>query len=180
MTYENGKRLAILGFGINLIIEVIYSLLSITSSLLSLNVYTPFKILSLGTLLSIGVVAFGFFVIWMCTQRTIDLVSFVALGASVFFGLLNWLGIINLYSGGILSIIFSVVVSFYFIVLAFRAKQFNTLIFVLLICAFLLNVFSGFVFNRIYNALPYFMALLINNLLYIGFAALCFIEVKSE
>ena len=112
----------------------------------------------------------------------IDLLSCGATGIAAFLGLLNSVGIINTGSQ-FGNIIFSAILSAFYIVLALRAKDFNIFISLLLVCAFIYQVFSGLFFvNFLYAqvGLPFMLIFLVWFIGYAICAGICFVEVKME
>ena len=89
MSYENGRKLTLLGFGLNLLVNILF-ILSLFISFNAIN-----TILSCGQYLSIGVAALGFLLMWLADKEMIDLLSCGATGIAAFLGLLNSVGIIN-------------------------------------------------------------------------------------
>lgn len=176
MNYENGKKLILLGFGLNLLVNVLF-ILSLFIPLNAIN-----TILSCGQYLSIGIAAFGFLLMWLADKEMIDLLSCGATGIAAFWGLLNSMGIIN--AGSQLgSIIVSAILSAFYIVLALRAKDSNVFVSLLLVCAFIYQVFSGLFFvNFLYAqvGLPFFLIFLVWFIGYAICAGICFVEVKME
>lgn len=176
MNYENGKKLTLLGFGLNLLVNVLF-ILSLFVPLNAMN-----TILSCGQYLSIGVAAFGFLLMWLADKEKIDLLSCGATGIAAFLGLLNSVGIINTGSQ-FGNIIFSAILSAFYIVLALRAKDFNIFISLFLVCAFIYQVFSGLFFvNFLYAqvGLPFLLIFLVWFIGYAICAGICFVEVKME
>ena len=176
MNYENRKKLALLGFGLNLLVNVLF-ILSLFVSLNSMN-----TILNCGQYLSIGIAAFGYLLMWLSDKEMIDLLSCGATGIAAFLGLLNSVGIINTGSQ-FGSIIISAILSAFYIVLALRAKDFNIFISLLLVCAFIYQVFSGLFFvNFLYGqvGLSFSLIFLVWFIGYAICAGICFVEVKME
>lgn len=176
MNYENGKKLTLLGFGLNLLVNVLF-ILSLFVSLNAMN-----TILSCGQYLSIGVAALGFLLMWLTDKEMIDLLSCGATGITAFLGLFNSVGIINTGSQ-FGSIIVSTMLSVFYIVLAHRAKDFNIFISLFLVCAFIYQVFSELFFVSFLYAQVGLLFMLIFLVWFIGYAicaGICFVEVKME
>lgn len=176
MNYENGKKLTLLGFGLNLLVNVLF-ILSLFVSLNAMN-----TILSCGQYLSIGVAALGFLLMWLTDKEMIDLLSCGATGIAAFLGLFNSVGIINTGSQ-FGSIIVSTILSVFYIVLAHRAKDFNIFISLFLVCAFIYQVFSELFFVSFLYAQVGLLFMLIFLVWFIGYAiyaGICFVEVKME
>lgn len=160
----------------NLLVNVLF-ILSLFVSLNAIN-----TILSCGQYLSIGVATFGFLIMWLADKEMIDLLSCGATGIAAFWGLLNSVGVINT-SSQFGSIIVSTILSAFYIVLALRAKDFNIFVSLLLVCAFIYQVFSGLFFvNFLYAqvGLPFFLIFLVWFVGYAICAGICFVEVKME
>ena len=176
MSYENGKKLVVLGFGLSLF----FHLLRLVGLLLPLFLNLPrvFNVLlSCGINLPIGLAALGYLAMWLFERKTIDLVTGALTGLSALAGLLSSIG---LAFGNLLSL----VVGVYVLVLAVRAKAYNRLLPMLLVCAFLYRTFAGFIFNRfvyaVYGSSAFSVVIMV---LYLGYAVstgLCFIEAKIE
>lgn len=182
MSYENGRKLTLLGFGLNLLVNIAFVLDLFVSNIFALSTNVINTLLNCGQYLSIGAAAVGFLLMWLSEKEMLDLLSCVTTGVSAFFGLLNCLGIIN--TGSQLgSIIISAILSAFYITLALRAKDFNIIIALLLVCAFIYQVFSGVFFvNFLYArlGLPFFLIFLVWFVGYAICAGLCFIEFKME
>lgn len=182
MSCENGRKLTRLGFGLYLIINIVFILDLVASNVIHLSTNVINTLLNCGQYLSIGVAALGFLVMWLSKKEMIDLLSCGATGVAAFLGLLNSVGIINTGSQ-VGSIIFSAILSAFFIVLALRAKNFNILISLLLVCAFIYQVFSGIFFvNFLYAriGLPFFLIFLVWFVGYAVCAGICYVEAKME
>lgn len=176
MNYETGKKFALLGFGLNLLVNVLF-ILSLFIPLNAIN-----TILNCGQYVSIGVAAFGFLIMWLADKEMIDLLSCGATGIAAFLGLLNSVGIINTGSQ-FGSILVSAILSAFYIVLALRAKDFNIFVSLLLVCAFIYQVFSGLFFvNFLYAqvGLPFLLTFLVWFVGYAICAGICFVEIKME
>lgn len=182
MSHENGRKLTLLGFGLNLLVNIVFILDLVVSNIFNLSNNIINTLLNYGQYLSIGVSALGFLLMWLTNKEMIDLLSCGATGISAFLGLLNSFGIINTGSQ-FGSIIFSAILSAFYIVLALRAKDFNIFISLLLVCAFIYQVFSGLFFvNFLYAqvGLSFFPVLLIWFIGYAVCAGICFVEAKLE
>ena len=176
MSYGNGKKLVVWGFGLSLL----FHLLRLVGLLLPLSLNLPrvFNVLlNCGINLPIGLAALGYLMMWLSGSRTIDLVTGVPTGLSALAGLLSSIG---LAFGNLLSLLVGV----YVLVLAVRAKAYNRLLPLLLVCAFLYRTFSGILFNRfVYAVYGSSVSPMILMVWYLGYAvctALCFIEAKIE
>lgn len=182
MSYEDGRKLTNLGFGLNLIVNIVFVLDLVVSNVFHLSTNVINTLLNCGQYLSIGVAALGFLLMWLSDKEMIDLLSCGTTGIAAFLGLLNSVGIINT-GNQFGSIIVSAILSAFYIVLALRAKDFNILISLLLVCAFIYQVFSGVFFvNFLYAriGLPFFLIFLVWFVGYAVCAGICFVEVKME
>lgn len=182
MSYENGRKLTLLGFGLNLLVNIVFILDLVVSNVFHLSTNFINTLLNCGQYLSIGVSALGFLLMWLMDKEMINLLSCGATGIAAFLGLLNSFGIINTGSQ-FGNIIFSTILSAFYIVLALRAKDFNIFISLLLVCAFIYQVFSGIFFvNFLYGriGLPFFLVFLIWFIGYAVCAGICFVEAKLE
>lgn len=181
MSYENGKKLTLLGFGLNLLVNVIFVLELFVSNVFYVSTNVMSTLLNCGQYLSIGVAALGFLLMWLMDKEMINLLSCGATGMAAFLGLLDSFRIINTGSqfGGI---IMSAILSAFYIVLALRAKDFNIFISMLLMCAFVYQVFSIVLVNFLFAkfGLPFFLIFLVWNIGYVFCAGICFLEVKME
>ena len=181
MSCENGRKLTLLGFGLNLLVNIVFILDLVVSNVFNLSTNVINTLLNCGQYLSIGVSALGFLLMWLTDKEMINLLSCGATGISAFLGLLNSFGIINTGSQ-FGNIIFSVILSAFYIVLALRAKDFNIFISMLLMCAFVYQVFSIVLVNFLFAkfGLPFFLIFLVWYIGYVFCAGICFLEVKME
>ena len=187
MSCGNGRSLVLLGFALNLLVTVIHFLdivvlhLSSPGSIMYIIMNTINLLLDYGQLFSIGIAAFGFLLLWLSDRELIDLLSCGVTGIAALVGLLSGFGFIRVHSLFV-SIIISAISSSFYIVLALRAKSFNRLISLLLVCAFIYQCSNFFIINFLYQQIgfPLFPTLLIR---FVGFAicaGICLIEVKME
>lgn len=188
MNYEYGKKLTLLGFGLNVlanmllvlrlfIVSIYTSSDEITYFLAYGQLFSPnsFSILDCTQYISISLAALGFLLMWLVNKDIIDFLSFGATGISALLGLLSSMGIVI----PIGRIVFSIILSAFYIVLALRAKNFNIFISLLLVCAFIYQAFSGRFFARYLYGLPIFLIFV----WYIGYvicAGICFVEARME
>lgn len=175
MNYENGKKLVLLGFGMNLFVNVLFIL-----NLFILNSFNA--ILGCCQYLSIGIAALGFLLMWMVNRDVVDFLSCGATGVATLLGLLQSIGIITVYSQAG-NIVVSGLVSAFYVALALRAVKSNMFITLLLICAFIYQVFSGsFFINFLYAkiGIPYLPVFAMWFVGYAVCAGICFLEVKIE
>ena len=176
MSYENGKKLVVWGFGLSLLVHLL-RLFGLFFPLFG-NLPRVFNVLlSCGINLPIGLAALGYLAMWLFERKTIDLVTGALTGLSALAGLLSSIG---LAFGNLLSL----VVGVYVLVLAVRAKAYNRLLPMLLVCAFLYRTFAGFIFNRfVYAVYVSSVSPVVIMVSYLGYAVctgLCFIEAKIE
>lgn len=181
MNYESGKKLTLLGFGLNILINCAFILLLVVEAF-GLYMEGLYILLNCGEKLSLGVAALGFLVMWMCEKKMIDLLTFGAIGVAAGLGLLNYFGVF--YAESQLGIIIvTAILSAFYVVLALRAKEFNMFIALLLICAFLFSVFSSTIFVTVLYSgigLPYFLVWFVWYVGYVVCAGLCFVEAHME
>ncbi len=177
------KKIVLIGFGLNLLIRIVYSLAYVAGHFYGSEFYTLFVF---GQAFSIGIAAVGFLVMWFISGDMLDFLSCGSCGAFGLAAILSLASFFNLIPLGLIGrTIFSLVAFAYYAVLALRAKNFNMILFLMLICAYIYQIFSGEILPLLLNSSPYFRtySFIFIPVLYIAdpiCAGLCFVEAKTE
>ena len=182
MNSVSGKKLIVMGFGLNFLINIAFILDLVASNIFAYSTSIINTLLNCGQYLSIGIAALGFLMMWSASKDMLDLLSCGATGLAALLGLMSSFRMINT-GNQIASIIFSAMLSAFYVVLALRARKINIMFSLILICAYIYQVFSGMFFvNFLYGRLqmPFFIIFLIWFVGYAACAGMCFIEVKNE
>lgn len=192
--YESGKRYTIIGFGGYLTLSIISLLFSAVWYVLANSIVQNLligRLLSLATIASLLIAAGGFGIMWLEQRKFIDFVTAGTVGISAVLRIFNSFRPANLLyfsgkatyaSASMLSLLISLLLAIFYIVLSVRAFQFNKIFSLLLVLAFLYTIFSGMLISIFYAKLgiPLFIVLCVREFGYVVCAALCFLECKQE
>lgn len=201
MIHKIGKKTVLLGLCINLIATVIFAVILSVSYKFRMfdNVLTT--LLGYVVYLSIGITAFGFFMMWLFDRDMKDFMVCIAMGISAILGILICLryeyitGAERFIASGILSVIGIVkhgnwfinfvvlgLLNLFYVVVAFRARNRSGIISLLLLCGFIYRVFSGMIFMHflyLYGTIPVGF-LILGFIGYIICAGTSLVEIKTE
>ncbi len=171
-----GKKLTILGFGLNFIVIALGFAISNFLNLYELN-----NTLSMVLYSSLGIAAAGFLLMWLQGRKPLDLLTGGAIGLAALLGALYYLRVFDTYNGPI-AIIYTVITSAFYLVLAIRSKNSAPLLSALLVLAFLYDVFlASFMFRIAFNiGIPYFILNIVQYIANIVCAGLCLLQAKTE
>ncbi len=165
------KKIITIGFIGAMFVEIIY--------LVSLFVNINSTFLSLFHIVAFCIVALGYFLRFINNRESIDFITTGAVGVNILINIL-WLTPIYFYSN-FMQIFTCVLSSTYFLILAIRAKKYNPLLVLLLVCAFAYFSFSNLVVDLLFEInLPYMVILVCWYLGHILCAGLCVIESSYE
>lgn len=181
MSYENAKKITLLGLGLRLLI----SIFSIFNSLVFArfgpeNYVKAINVISIVSLAAFAIVAVGFLLMWISDRDMIDLLAFGAAALPIVFYFVLVILLPNTVDGTIYSLISSFVYGAIYIVLALKVKDSNTVIALLLVAMFAWSVFLDSLILNLLSNLVATLTTLISYAASVVGAALCFLAVKAD